>query len=84
MSHPRTEPDKYEPENPTKDVTSPPNDMPRQRDKVKGSVRLRWNHKVSVNVTKYRIDKVATSTLSTRQEEPNPVTLTREQLMRKI
>jgi len=81
---PSVEPERYEPENPTYDVNSPPNDMPRTKDKVKGNVRLRWNHKISTNVSKYRIDKVAEKSFRSYSIEPEPVSLSVEQLRRKI
>lgn len=75
---------RYESESPQRDVESAPRDMPRTKDKVKGNVRLRWNHRPSTNISKYRIDKVATTTLRTLVTEPSPVSLTPEQLRRKI
>jgi len=65
-------------------ISVPPNDISRRKDLAKGNVRLRWNHKISTNISKYRIDKLATTTLVLRQEEPNPICLSVEQLRRKI
>jgi hypothetical protein len=64
-------------------VESAPRDMPRNRDHVKGKVRLRWDHKVSTNLTKYRIDKIQATSLILSEEEPNPVTLTQDELWQK-
>lgn len=56
-------------------VEKSPNDMPRNRDKVKGKVRLRWNHRKSINMTQYRIDKIQTDSLVRREEAPDPIYL---------
>ena len=56
----------------------------RNRDKAKGKVRLRWNHRTSTNLSQYRIDTIAARSLTTRIVEPNPVYLTPDELRRKI
>ena len=68
----------------TRTVEQAPRDMPRNRDDVKGKVRLRWNHHPSTNVSKYRIDRIAERTLVVTNVEPNPIHLTREELWRKL
>jgi len=62
----------------------PANDVARNRDEAKGKVRMRWNHKQSVNVSKYRIDRVAERSLKVYEVDPDPVTLTRDELWRKL
>lgn len=64
-------------------IESPPNNLPRSRDKVKGKVRLRWNHKQSVNLTSYRIDKIHRESLKESICEPNPIILSAEILRMK-
>jgi hypothetical protein len=66
-------------------VESAPRDMPRNRDHVKGKVRLRWDHKYmgSTNVSKYRAEKIAERSLVVREEAPDPINLPVETLRMK-
>lgn len=60
-----------------------PNNLPRNRDKVKGKVRLRWNHKTSLNLTQYRIEKIQAESLRESVVEPDPIQLTQRELWQK-
>lgn len=62
------------------EIKRSPHNIPARRDKAKGKVRLRWDHKRSVNVTQYRIDKIQTESLVEEQVEPNPAQLSRAEL----
>lgn len=59
------------------------NNISARRSLAKGKVRLNWNHKISTNVTQYRIDKIAAQSLVIKEEAPSPVQLTQAELRHK-